>query len=101
MIELEMQELSVDDKRVILGSEFNAKTGTVVDFSDIENERKDKFSEIFETMETEPTFTNKDRLRNNEDKLHNTYRKLTELCKIKKLLIVNWRIGYNLMNHKS
>lgn len=52
-----MQELSKDDKHVILGNKLNAKTGTVVDFYDIEYERKDIFSEIFETMETEPTFT--------------------------------------------
>lgn len=38
-----------------------------------------------------------DRLRNNEDKLQNTYGKLLiELCKIKTLFIVNWRIGDNL-----
>lgn len=47
MIELEMQELSVDDKRVILGSEFNAKTGTVVDFSDIEYEEKTNLVKFF------------------------------------------------------
>lgn len=48
-------------------------------------------------METEPTFTYNDRLRNNEDKLQNTYGKLLiELCKIKTLFIVNWRIGDNL-----
>lgn len=92
-----MQELSKDDKHVILGNKLNAKTGTVVDFYDIEYERKDLFSEIFETMETEPTFTYNDRLKNNEDKLQNTYGKLLiELCKIKTLFIVNWRIGDNL-----
>lgn len=78
-----MQELSKDDKHVILGNKLNAKTGTVVDFYDIEYERKDLFSEIFKTMETEPTFTYNDRLRNNEDKLQNTYGKLLiELCKL-------------------
>lgn len=78
-----MQELSKDDKHVILGNKLNAKTGTVVDFYDIEYERKDPFSGIFETMETEPTFTYNDRLRNNEDKLQNTYGKLLiELCKL-------------------
>lgn len=96
MIELEMQELSADDKQVILTGDFNARTGTVVDFYDIETEGKDQFSEIFQTMETEPTFTSNDRLRNNEDKAQNTYGKLLiELCKNKKLLIVNGRIGDN------
>lgn len=48
-------------------------------------------------METEPTFTYNDRLRNNEDKLQNTYGKLLiELCKMKTLFIVNWRTGDNL-----
>lgn len=45
-------------------------------------------------MEAEPTLTNNVRLRNNEDKLQNTYGKLLlELCKNKKL---NERIGDNL-----
>lgn len=41
-----MQELSKDDKHVILGNKLNAKTGSVVDFYDIEYERKDLFSEF-------------------------------------------------------
>lgn len=45
-------------------------------------------------MEAQPTLTNNVRLRNNEDKLQNTYGKLLlELCKNKKL---NGRIGDNL-----
>lgn len=45
-------------------------------------------------MEAQPTLTNNVRLRNNKDKLQNTYKKLLlELCKNKKL---NERIGDNL-----
>lgn len=45
-------------------------------------------------MEAQPTLTNNVRLRNNKDKLQNTYKKLLlELCKNKKL---NERIGVNL-----
>lgn len=47
-------------------------------------------------METETTFKSNYCLKYNEDKLQNTYRKLLiELCKNKKLLIVNERIGDN------
>lgn len=81
MIELETQELSADDKHmhVIVTGDFNA--WTVVNFYDIEIEGKDQFSEICQTTETEPTFRSNDRLRNNEDKVQNTYWKLLiELC---------------------
>lgn len=46
-------------------------------------------------MEAQPTLPNNVRLRNNKDKLQNTYKKklLLELCKNKKL---NERIGDNL-----
>lgn len=81
MIELETQEVSADDKHmhVIVTGDFNA--WTVVNFYDIEIEGKDQFGEICQTTETEPTFTSNDRLRNNEDKVQNTYWKLLiELC---------------------
>lgn len=81
MIELETQELSADDKHmhVIVTGNFNA--WTVVNFYDIEIEGKDQFGEICQTTETEPTFTSNDRLRNNDDKVQNTYWKLLiELC---------------------
>lgn len=73
MIELETQEVSADDKHmhVIVTGDFNART--VVNFYDIEIEGKDQFGEICQTTETEPTFTSNDRLRNNEDKVQNTY----------------------------
>lgn len=81
MIELETQEVSADDNHmhVIVTGDFNA--WTVVNFYDIEIEGKDQFSEICQTTETEPTFTSNDCLRNNEDKVQNTYWKLLiELC---------------------
>lgn len=72
VIKLEMQELSADDKHVISTNDFNARTGTVVEFYDIETDGKNQFRKIFQTMETETTITSNDCLRNNEEKVQNT-----------------------------
>ena len=53
MVELEMLELDADNKHVILTGDFNARTGTDLEFFDKDNARNDQFVEIFETMENE------------------------------------------------
>ena len=82
MVELEMLELDADNKHVILTGDFNARTGTDLEFFYIDNAQNDQFVEIFETMENELPLLNNDLKRNNEDKCLNTYGKLLlEMCK--------------------
>ena len=97
MVQLEMLKLDADNKHVILKPVFNSRTGSDLEFFDIDNARNDQFVEIFETMENELPLLNNDLKRNNEDKCLNTYGKLLlEMCKSKKLIPgnckwANWR----------
>lgn len=60
--------MSSDDKHVILTGDFNAQTGTCLEYFNIENTRNDQFDEIFENMEDDLTFLSNKAERNNEDK---------------------------------
>ena len=53
MVQLEMLKLDADNKHVILTGDFNSRTGSDLEFFDIDNAQNDQFVEIFETMENE------------------------------------------------